>query len=406
MLSENILKIQKLLKKYNKVWFMCNKSGSDNFFRKYITDKLDTATYAVISKNKCYLLVHELDKNNIEEIIDDNITVIIYTNSEQLNRFLEDIIDDLRFINQISLTYSTMGDVAIDILGHGEYIRLTKKIKDIYFKYNKKIRFESAEKIIYELSSTKTQIQIDRMKLVASISSKILEKTFAKMQSGMTEIEIANTIRQITENIMKKNIGVNEIFSYKLAWDNCPIVLTGINLLKGGHSIPSEKILKKGDTIYFDFGICVKFIDGEELCSDIQRMGYVLKDTEEKPPKNVQKVFNTLVKAIEDGMDEMKPGVKAYIIDDIVRGEIIKNGYPDYNHATGHPVGHLVHDLGAIITSKISKNANLEFVKYGVYTLEPRIQIENGGSIEEMILVTEYGGLPLCEPQNEIYLVR
>ena len=102
----------------------------------------------------------------------------------------------------------------------------------------------------------------------------------------------------------------------------------------------------------------------------------------------------------------MKPQVKAYKIDEVVRNKILKAGFPDYNHATGHPVGLKVHDIGAVISLKNSKRANLPLIENGVYTLEPRIQIANGGSIEEMILVTKFGGIPLCEKQEKIYIIK
>ncbi|MEG0872708.1 MAG: hypothetical protein RSE00_01930 [Clostridia bacterium] len=69
-------------------------------------------------------------------------------------------------------------------------------------------------------------------------------------------------------------------------------------------------------------------------------------------------------------------------------------------------VGSEVHDAGAIISLSTSKRANLELIENGVYTLEPRINIPNGGSIEEMIQVTKYGGIPLCNTQKKIYLVK
>ena len=102
----------------------------------------------------------------------------------------------------------------------------------------------------------------------------------------------------------------------------------------------------------------------------------------------------------------MKPGIKAYKIDNIVRGKILGKKYPDYNHATGHPVGLNVHDIGAIISIKNSKRSNLDLVENGIYTLEPRIAIENGGSIEEMIQVTKYGGVSLCNVQDKLYIVN
>jgi Xaa-Pro aminopeptidase len=137
----------------------------------------------------------------------------------------------------------------------------------------------------------------------------------------------------------------------------------------------------------------------------MQRMGYLLKDDEDDAPDSVKNVFNTLVISIQKGIDKMKSGVKAYKIDEIVRGEILKNNYPDYPHATGHPVGKDVHGAGALISLKGSKRANLKLVETGIYTLEPRIDIENGGSIEEMILVTNSGAIPLCNTQKELYLI-
>ena len=135
-------------------------------------------------------------------------------------------------------------------------------------------------------------------------------------------------------------------------------------------------------------------------------MGYVLQQDEKEAPKSVQKVFHTLVTSIEEGIEEMKPGVNAFKIDQIVRGMILQEGYPDYNHATGHPVGEDVHDMGAIISVKASRRARLPLVENGIYTLEPRVNIANGGSIEEMIQVTKYGGIPLCDTQKKLYHIK
>ena len=195
------------------------------------------------------------------------------------------------------------------------------------------------------------------------------------------------------------------IATYDFAWDICPIVLVGKNLKKGGHATPSNTKIIPGNTIYFDFGIKAIFSDGMTLYTDIQRMGYLLKSDEKGAPESVNNVFNTLVLSIKKGIEKMKPGIKAYKIDDVVRGEILKKGYPDYSHATGHPVGREVHGAGALIAPKYSKRANLKLVERGIYTLEPRVNIENGGSIEEMILVTNSGAVPLCNIQKELYLI-
>ena len=402
--------IQRLLEKYNKkVWVMYNSENDDNIFCKYFTRNLATHTICIISKDKVYIVISSLDKDNVSKIKYDKekVKVLVYHNKSELDIIIEEIIAKLNFANDISLSYSTMSDKNTDILSHGSYVYISKILKKPYLKYKKKVKFSSAEKIIYDLESRKTKKEIDRLKLLADITNRILEETFKSLRVGMTEIEIVNKTHEITEDVMKLYIGSNDILSFDLAWENCPIVLTGVNLAKGGHSLPSTKKLYKGDTVYFDFGIKVEFKDGMVLYTDMQRMGYVLKKNEYAPPKSVMKVFNTLVSSISDGIDEMKAGVKAYKVDNIVRGKILKAGFPDYNHATGHPVGRKVHDIGAIISLKTSKGlSSLELIENGVYTLEPRVNVENGGSIEEMIMVTKYGGIPLTKVQDELYIIK
>ena len=135
-------------------------------------------------------------------------------------------------------------------------------------------------------------------------------------------------------------------------------------------------------------------------------MGYTLKRCENDAPLEIKKVFNCLYESIDLGIKNAKPGVKGYEIDRIVRNNIIKSGYPNYNHATGHPIGELAHNPGTSISPQGHKRSSLNLQENGVYTIEPRIQIENGGSIEEMVLVTKAGGVTLCKRQEKIYLIR
>ena len=397
--------IQGLLKKYNKkAWVMLNSENSDEFFCNNITNKLSTRTICVITQKDVYMIVNKLDEKNTSMLDINKNNIFIYSTIEELNEILSDVFSQELFPRKISLSYSTSGDLNTDIMSHGTYIYITKVIKEVYSKYNKRVKFDSAEDIIYDVLSKKTDIQIQRLKLIANITDRILEETFKNIRVGDSEIQIANITQRCAKDIMKLYIGSNDICSYDMAWDNCPIVLTGKNLEKGGHSYPSDKKLLKGDTIYFDFGIKVTFTDNTSLYTDMQRMGYASIDN--KIPKEVQRVFDTLVSSIEDGMDEMRPDVKGFEIDNIVRGKILKAGYPDYPHATGHPVGCKVHDLGAVISLRGGKLANKSLVENGVYTLEPRVNIQNGGSIEEMIQVTKYGGIPLCNPQKKLYIVK
>lgn len=395
-------RVFKVIPNDNSIWVMYDDNESDKYFRKYITDKTIVSTYTICSKDKCYIFVNKLDYDNIK----DEPNVIKYENTAELKENMLKVLKSLGFPSKIYLNYSDNMDVSVDILGHGAYKYITKLFKEIYNNSEVKPKFRSADKLIYALIDTKTSEEICYMKIAARRALEILEEAFKNIKTGMTEKEIVDLVHKIfmkkPEYFKEYNI-VNEEYSW--SQDSCPVVLVGPSLLKGGHAVASNEILKKGYTIYFDFGVTIILNDGRRFSSDIQRMGYALQDTENNAPKEVQDVFNTLVNAIETGINNAKPSNKGYMIDEIVRGYILNAGYPNYNHSTGHPVGEKAHNPGTRLSPK-SKLSELYLQENGVYTIEPRIAINNGGSIEEMVLVTKNGGITLCDAQKELYIIR
>ena len=387
------------------IWVMENRENADNIFKEYVTDKLFSSTYIILSRNKAYVFVHKLDEGNIEVLDSNYAEVFIYSKQIELLEDIKSILKKLDFPKKMLLNYTTMSDESTDIITHSSYLRVSKMFRRIYKEYDKKVSIKSAEKNIYKIISRNTNEEIEKMKILANITDEILKMSFKSIKIGQSEKDIARQTQEITKEYIECVKGKYEIVDYDMAWDICPIVLVGENLKKGGHALPSQKKVLKGDTIYYDFGIKCVFKDGTCLYTDMQRMGYALKENEKEAPIEVKNVFNVLTSSIKKGIASMKPGVKGYKIDNIVRGEILKNNYPDYPHATGHPVGKQVHGAGALISLRKSKRANLELAENGIYTLEPRVDIENGGSIEEMILVTNNGAIPLCKLQDELYLI-
>lgn len=387
------------------IWVMENRDNADNIFKEYITDKLFSSTYIILSRNKAYVFVHKLDEGNIEVLDSNYAEVFIYSKQIELLEDIKSVLNKLDFPKKMLLNYTTMSDESTDIITHSSYLRVSKMFRRIYKEYDKKVSIKSAEKNIYKIISRNTNEEIEKMKILANMTDEILKRSFKSIKIGQSEKDIARQTQEITKEYIECVKEKYEIVDYDMAWDICPIVLVGENLKKGGHALPSQKKILKGDTIYYDFGIKCVFKDGTCLYTDMQRMGYALKENEKEAPIEVKNVFDVLTSSIKKGIASMKPGVKGYKIDNIVRGEILKNNYPDYPHATGHPVGKQVHGAGALISLRKSKRANLELAENGIYTLEPRVDIENGGSIEEMILVTNNGAIPLCKLQDELYLI-
>ena len=99
---ENIIKIRESLKLLDKdLWVLVNNNNSDYIFSKYISRKIYTLSMCFITPKKTYILVHDLDKENIkvEEIFSRfDIEVIVYNSKIDLKDKIEDIIAKLGFI--------------------------------------------------------------------------------------------------------------------------------------------------------------------------------------------------------------------------------------------------------------------------------------------------------------------
>jgi len=88
---------------------------------------------------------------------------------------------------------------------------------------------------------------------------------------------------------------------------------------------------------------------------------------------------------------------------------VIEAGYPEYKHATGHQLGRLAHDGGALLGPRWSRYGDTPdlLVEAGhVYTLELGVDVEEYGyvGLEEDVLVTQEGADFLTEPQTELIL--
>jgi len=292
---------------------------------------------------------------------------------------------------KIAINYSRNSYMA-DGLTYGMYLELLDMLKTTDFPS----KFISSEEIISALRGRKTQTEISLMQEAIKRTLNIFNKTTEFIKPGKTEKEIADFIKSL---VKQENLD--------LAWDeqHCPAVFTGPNTA-GAHAGPTERKVEKGHLINIDFGVSY-----EGYCSDLQRTWYVLKDGEDYPPEEVLKGFNTIKEAIKLSAKELKPGKLGYEIDQIARQYIVNNGYAEYPHALGHQIGKAAHDGGGLLAPKWDRYGNLPFIpieKNQVYTIEPRLNVENYGiaTIEEEVLVADNGCKFLSEPQEELILIK
>lgn len=301
------------------------------------------------------------------------------------------LLDTLTTLNPavIAINYSK-NDVHSDGLGHGLYQVLLGYLSGTPFSD----RLISAETVTGALRSRKTDGEIFLLKKSINETEKIYADTFAYLQPGMTEEDVAAYMLARVDRS-----------GYETAWEraHCPAVNAGPDS-PVDHSGPTDIKLARGQIVHFDFGV---IIDG--YCSDIQRVVYLLKEGETQAPEPVRFGFETISTAVQAAAAAMKPGVSGFAIDQIARKIVTDGGFPEYMYATGHHLGRTVHDGAGILGPKWERygdTPNYLLEAGHVYTLEPGAVIPGYGYIglEEDVLVTDQGAVFLSKPQTKLIL--
>ncbi|MCB2202471.1 Xaa-Pro peptidase family protein [bacterium] len=291
--------------------------------------------------------------------------------------------------SQIAINFSE-NDVLADGLSHGMYLNLMTTLQGTPFAE----KIVSAEHLISSLRGRKSTLEVDRIRTAIASTQAIYAEAFDQIETGMTEIEVAELMH-----------GMVEARGLDYAWprNNNPAVNSGPDS-PVGHNAPTEIKIEPGHLLHFDFGI-----RENNYCSDIQRMVYFLRPEETQPPEAVQKGFDTVVKAIQAAFESLQPGLPGVQVDRIARKVVTDAGYPPYPYATGHQVGRLAHDGGAILGpawDRYGRTPYLPLEVGQVYTLEPGLMVSGYGyvGLEEDVLITKDGAEFLSTPQTELIL--
>ncbi|PKN91705.1 MAG: aminopeptidase P family protein [Chloroflexi bacterium HGW-Chloroflexi-6] len=291
---------------------------------------------------------------------------------------------------QIAVNFSH-NNVHADGLTHAMYLKLQTYLEGTPYAE----RLVSAEAVISSLRGRKTAAEVGKIRRAVQITEQIYAKTFEFIRVGMSEKEVAAFMHaQMTE------AGVG------FAWPqgSNPAVNSGPDSVVG-HAGPTDIKIQPGHLLHFDFG--VQF---EEYCSDIQRMAYVLRPGETEAPAEVKHGFDTIRAAIEACRSVLKPGFAGKDADAAARQTVTAAGYPEYMYGTGHQLGRVAHDGGALLGplwEKYGDQPNQRVETGNVYTIEPGLAVPGYGYIglEEDVLVTEDSAEYLGEPQRELILI-
>ena len=292
--------------------------------------------------------------------------------------------------NKIAINYSK-DDVLADGLGHGLH-----QVLEAYFDATPwEQRLTSAQAIIAALRGRKTSGEVQRISAAVADTQAIFEKTFAFVKPGVTEQEVSAFMH-------------GQLIEYNVApaWEyaNCPTVNAG-PASPIGHTLPGALPIQPGHLLHLDFGV-----KNDGYCADLQAVAYFLRPGEKRAPEAVQRAFDTVVRAVQETVRAMKPGVPGKDLDAIARRVLVQAGYDEFKHATGHQLGRLAHDGAGILGPLWERYGDLPnyLLEAGnVFTVEPSLSVPGYGHIglEEDVLVTEHGAEFLSTPQTELILI-
>ena len=302
------------------------------------------------------------------------------------------LLDILKRINPncIAINYSE-SDPSADGLTHGLWTQLFRLLEGTPYA----ARFVSAENIIGALRGRKSRSEIDRVRAAIQETLFIFEEVTKYLRPGLKETDIrAFMLDKMTER------------GLTTAWEEefCPIVNTHPDS-PIGHGAPGAFKTQRGHTVHIDFGVAK---DG--FCADLQHMWYLLDKGETQPPADVQRAFDTVRGAILSAADVLKPGALGWEVDQAARSYIVKAGYPEYQHATGHHLGRSAHDGATVLGPKWERygdTINGVIEAGNIFTLELGVEVPQRGyvSLEEDVLVTANGLEWLSTPQTAIECV-
>ena len=289
----------------------------------------------------------------------------------------------------IALNFSR-DDPAQDGLSHGNYLAFMDMLDHLNFQG----QGVSSQPILDEIRSVKTEEEVERIKEAIRITQQIFDDAKDFIRDGITERQIFDFFQA-----RAKAYGVEPSWSI----DQCPGVKVSLDS-PSGHCGPTDIPARRGSLVCIDFGVVY-----QGYCSDMQRMYYLLREGETDAPEQAKEAFRVVCDTIDGARRFMKPGVTGFETDRRARAYLTGFGFQEWPHGLGHQVGTYVHDGGALLCFRKKSNGPLidKPLKAGnVFAVEPATYVDAGYlCVEEMVYVTEEGGVFLTQPQSELYLL-
>jgi len=225
-------------------------------------------------------------------------------------------------------------------------------------------RIKDCTTLITDMRLIKSKSEIALMQKAIDITKIGLMTVFKNVKPEMTEEQV----QILLENTFRENGAKNLAFPSIIAAGHNSTVL---------HYIRNDAEIKKGDLLLMDVGA-----EYGHYAADVTRTIPVSG----KFSAEQRKIYEIVLKAQNEAMKKIKPGVLVDDVHETARKVIEDAGYGDYfMHGTSHFIGLEVHDVGDY--DRPLKPGVVISVEPGIYLPDKDI----GVRIEDDVLVTEKG---------------
>lgn len=239
-------------------------------------------------------------------------------------------------------------------VGYEDTHLTSRALAEICNRAGRRVRFIPAGDLVPDLRSVKDAEEISRIRAAGCVTAEAFEEVLPEVRPGIKESDLAAEL----EYRMRRKGAEGAAFE--------TIVASGP---RGAfpHARPTSKLLGKCELVILDLGA---ILNG--YAADMTRTLYL-----GKPGNRVRSLYNAVLEAQEQGLEALRPGVRADGVDAAARRVLRQRSLARYfTHSTGHGVGLEVHEkprLGRGDKSRLESGC--------VVTVEPGIYLENFGGI-------------------------
>jgi Xaa-Pro dipeptidase len=228
----------------------------------------------------------------------------------------------------------------------------------------------------------KTAYEIEKLRAASDISRIGLEAFERLVEIGISGVELAAAAEHDVMTLGTKRCGAFRVRGFAQ-------VAVGSEETSLGYrpnEVSTVRCLKQGDVALLELGVVV---DG--YWADRTRVRVAGQPTDEQ-----FKIFETVRRAQEAAVAQIRPGVTGAQVDDAARSVIREAGYGEFfPHITGHGLGFRYHESYPILapgSATMLEEGNFTSVEPGIYRSE-----SGGFRIEDDVLVTK-GGADIFGP--------